>query len=262
VEAFAGDRHQAMRFIADLAPDEVTHLTEGATFSTIDGFQVHALHPPGGGATLGLLAFADPKRPLTADEEAECRNLVAAAERALEDRVIQGRVLGAMRDLEPELEGIQRLRGALEPGGGGSIGAIDASPIYAPDFGNWVKDALTDYWGGPRLTESPLLRLNIVAAALEANDYNAAKAMRSVLDDALARLRPEGERSMTAYEWLAYNILELKFVRGLRVRDIAARLALSESDLYRKQRVAIDALAQQLKAMEAEPTGLDESPAA
>ena len=57
---------------------------------------------------------------------------------------------------------------------------------------------------------------------------------------------------MTGSQWLVYNILELKFVRGLKVRDIAQRLALSESDLYRKQRVAIDALADQLAAMEPE----------
>ncbi|MFQ5459423.1 MAG: hypothetical protein ACE5EL_01375, partial [Anaerolineae bacterium] len=118
---------------------------------------------------------------------------------------------------------------------------------------NWVKEALSDYWGGPRLTDSPLLKLNIARGALAASEGNPAKAMRQLLDDALERLRPEGERSMTAYEWLAYNILELKFVKGLRVRDIAGRLAMSESDLYRKQRVAIEALAHQLAAMEADP---------
>ena len=47
-----------------------------------------------------------------------------------------------------------------------------------------------------------------------------------------------------------YNILEMRFVRGLKVRDIAQRLAMSESDLYRKQRVAIEALSEQLARME------------
>jgi hypothetical protein len=76
--------------------------------------------------------------------------------------------------------------------------------------------------------------------------------MRQVIDTALERLKPEGDRSMTGYEWLTYNILELRFVKGLRVRDLAARLGLSESDLYRKQRVAIEDLARQLAAMEAD----------
>jgi len=67
---------------------------------------------------------------------------------------------------------------------------------------------------------------------------------------------PEGaalpSRRMTTAEWLLYNILELKFIQGLRVRDIAHRLAMSESDLYRKQRVAIKEVAQALAEMEQE----------
>ena len=55
---------------------------------------------------------------------------------------------------------------------------------------------------------------------------------------------------MTASEWMLYNILELKFIQGLRVRDIARRLARSEADLYRKQKIAIDAVARALSEME------------
>ena len=69
---------------------------------------------------------------------------------------------------------------------------------------------------------------------------------------------------MTATEWLLYNILELKFVRGLRVRDVARRLAMSESDLYRKQRVAIAEVAKALADLEqsgAEPAEGEEGPA-
>ena len=55
---------------------------------------------------------------------------------------------------------------------------------------------------------------------------------------------------MTTTEWILYNILELKFIRGLQVRDIAGRLAMSESDLYRKQRVAIAEVARGLADLE------------
>ena len=55
---------------------------------------------------------------------------------------------------------------------------------------------------------------------------------------------------MTTAEWLIYNILDLKFVQGLRVRDIAHRLAMSEADLYRKQRLAIEEVARTLSEME------------
>jgi hypothetical protein len=113
-----------------------------------------------------------------------------------------------------------------------------------------VRDALSHYWGGPKLTASPLLSLNVVQAALAENEGNPARALRSVLAKAIEKQRPEGERQMAAAEWLIYNILDLKFVQGLRVRDIARRLAMSEADLYRKQRLAIEEVARTLSEME------------
>jgi hypothetical protein len=53
-------------------------------------------------------------------------------------------------------------------------------------------------------------------------------------------------------EWILYNILEMKFMEGRKVREIAMRLAMSEADLYRKQRVAIEAVANAILAMEQE----------
>ena len=51
-------------------------------------------------------------------------------------------------------------------------------------------------------------------------------------------------------EWILYNILELKFLEGKKVREVAIRLAMSEADLYRKQRVAIEAVANAILEME------------
>jgi hypothetical protein len=95
-----------------------------------------------------------------------------------------------------------------------------------------------------------LLKLKIVEEALWENEGNPAKALRAVLNRAIEALKPEGERHMTTSEWILYNILEMKFIQGRRVRDIAGRLAMSESDLYRKQRVAIEEVAKTLVDME------------
>jgi len=51
-------------------------------------------------------------------------------------------------------------------------------------------------------------------------------------------------------EWMLYNLLEMKFLQGRRVREVASRLAMSEADLYRKQRVAIESVARTLLEME------------
>jgi hypothetical protein len=42
----------------------------------------------------------------------------------------------------------------------------------------------------------------------------------------------------------------MKFLEDRKVREIAMRLAMSEADLYRKQRVAIDAVARVINEME------------
>ena len=69
---------------------------------------------------------------------------------------------------------------------------------------------------------------------------------------ALERLRPETERSLTATEWTLYNILDLRFIEGKKVRDVARRMSLSEPDLYRKQKLAIEELARVILVMENE----------
>jgi hypothetical protein len=96
------------------------------------------------------------------------------------------------------------------------------------------------------------MALQIVERATHEQDGNAMKGLRSVLREAIERLRPEGERQMTAPAWLLFNILDLKFLQGHKVREVAKQLAMSESNLYRKQRVAIKAAAQMLAEMERE----------
>lgn len=178
--------------------------------------------------------------------------LLSQAELALEDRRLQQNVFAALEQIMPNIEQVQRWRGAVrysdspQP----TLETLADNLVSSPDFTQWVKDALSHYWGGPKLTNSPLLKLQIVQEALQEHDGNPAKALRAVLGLAIEELRPEGDRNMARTEWLLYNILDLKFVQGQRARNIASRLSMSESDLYRKQRVAIEQVAQALTDME------------
>ena len=122
-------------------------------------------------------------------------------------------------------------------------------PLEDRNLSKWVKDALSHYWGGPKLSQSPLLGLQVVQSALKDHKGNPTNALRAILRQAIDKVRPEGERRFTA-EWILYNILEMKFMEGRKVREIAMRLAMSEADLYRKQRVAIEAVAKAIVAME------------
>ncbi len=117
------------------------------------------------------------------------------------------------------------------------------------DITVWVKDALTHYWGGPRLSDSPLLKWKVVQDAAAENNDNEVNGLRSVLKKALEELRPEGERSTTG-EWTLYNLIDYKFFEKMKVKDIVRRLSMSEADFYRKQKVAVEALSKVIVRME------------
>jgi hypothetical protein len=166
---------------------------------------------------------------------------------ALRDWKMQQQVLKSMENLQPQVALIQQLRAASSYNKTSVL--LDEANLPEEDFVNWVKDALSHYWGGPKLTESPLLGLRVVQAALDEYDGSPTNALRGILKSAIDNIKPEGERRFTA-EWILYNILELKFLEGRKVREVANRLAMSEADLYRKQKVALEAVSKTIVGME------------
>lgn len=215
------------------------------------------------GGALGILGVkARPDLAVLDEDEGEIvARTLQNVTRALIDRQLQQRVFVALRRIIPDIERIQQMRTAVpysahesdEPPSGA---LLNPSPIHSPEFEAWVKDALSHYWGGPKLTRSPLVQLRVVGDVLAHADDNPTKALRLVLGVAIEKLRPEGKQNFSAPEWLLYNILEMRFIQGRKVREIADRLAISESDLYRKQRVAIGQVARVLTEME-QGNGLD-----
>jgi hypothetical protein len=218
---------------------------------------------------LGLLAVRarSPHVELEPGEATEVDKFLAQAAAAIADRYVQEGVFATLQRILPDLERIQEWRSELRyapplpaapvepdaaPAGDPAIAdALDPPASPGNALYTWVKDALSHYWGGPKLSESPLAGFRLVHRALAAHDGNVPRAMRAVLREAIERQRPTGERKLTASEWLLYNILDMRFIQGQRVRDIALRLAMSESDLYRKQRVAVAEVAKTLAEMEA-----------
>jgi hypothetical protein len=184
------------------------------------------------------------------DEQVEALSLLAQrAAMALQDRRMQQRVFTSLEALAPQVELLQRLRAAARYDGTEVLITPPDFSLEGHSLSGWVKDALSHYWGGPKLSQSPLLRLQVVQQALNEHDGNPTNALRAILREAIEQVKPEGERRFTG-EWILYNILEMKFLEGHKVREIAKRLAMSEADLYRKQRVAIEAVAKAIMAME------------
>ena len=217
-------------------------------------YWIRPLHSRQQDVVLGILGIqARSNQPdLTENEEEIFDNLLQQASLALEDRILQQEVFATVEGLLPQITAIQQRRSEATYGGLPVLaqGTEATAVVNDPEFNTMVRDALTHYWGGPKLTTSPLMRLQVVQRAMAEHENNPTKALRAILNNAIELQKPEGERNMTTAEWILYNILELKFVQGQRVRDVARRLAMSESDLYRKQRVAIENVARTIGTME------------
>ena len=199
---------------------------------------------------LGLLGVARRSdKPLDADQRDALWLLAERAGLALEDRQLQGQLFRSLENLQPQMDMLQRLRAFGRYDTRVNLLAEELPP--ESDLANWVKDALTHYWGGPKLTQSPLIKLQVVQELADDHEGNAANALRALLRKAVDQVRPEGERRFTS-EWILFNILEMKFIEGRKVREVASRLAMSEADLYRKQRVAVEAVAHAILEMESE----------
>ena len=243
------------------ALNEIDRVNESTREFIWDGYWVLPLRQKPGDEDLdqtppllGILGVARISDQVIESEQRQALWLLAnRATLALEDRKLQQRVFRSLEDLEPQVDLLQRMRAAGRYDSKSSLLSEEFEPDS--DIATWVKDALNHYWGGPKLTQSPLLSLKIVQDAAS-TDYegNAPNALRAVLKRAVDQVKPEGERRFTT-EWILYNILEMKFIEGRKVRDVANRLAMSEADLYRKQRVAVEAVARAMIDMETQAQG-------
>lgn len=209
-------------------------------FAPFEGISVAPIHdesPDGDPVLLGLLLIGGMEnQELLPDQEKTLKGLTTRTALALRDRQTQAQIFSAMESLSPQVAYIQTLSAAGRYDREAILG--DNPERLHANLDQWVKDALTHYWGGPHLTENPLLRLHIVQARIIEGKENPANALRAVLKDAMERLRPEGERKYTN-EWLLYNLLVMKYLEAKKVKEIAAKLSISEADLFRKQKVAI-----------------------
>jgi hypothetical protein len=184
---------------------------------------------------------------LDAEQMVALHTLANRIGESLRDRQIQKDLYAAIENLNPQIENFQRMRMAARFG--------TADEFLKQDFNlpselvTQVKEEMTHYWGGPTLSNSPLAGLMIVKAIQEKSEGSPTNAIRAILRRAVDQVKPAGERKFTS-EWILYNILEMKFMEGKKVREVALKLAMSEADLYRKQRVAVEAVAKAILNME------------
>ena len=206
------------------------------------------------GNKIGLMGFHQPNDFDIENLDQEDYELIERfQERAallLENRINQQELLAEVAEISPNINYIQRLQAAARYDTKDILNIeVNDSQLNVKTINKYLKDALKHYWGGPNLSESPLLNLNIVQEEIENTDQNETTALRNIINTAIEKLRPSGERKYTG-EWLLYNILDFKYLQGMKGRDITRRLAMSEADFYRKQKVAINEISNVLLEME------------
>jgi hypothetical protein len=190
--------------------------------------------------------------PISADDDRLFGKLVRRAAQTLDDLLLQSDLYAALEGLLPQIA-ITRDNAAEIEYKPGHAPLPPVSPLPERDqMIEQVQAALRHYYGGPGMSQSRLLELHVVREALPENDHNPVKALRAVLDKAIDNQRPAGEQDFRSQEWLLYNILEMRFIKKRTVRDTAARLFMSDANLYRKQNLAIEAVADALMKLERE----------
>jgi hypothetical protein len=261
IKTLVGSRRAVKRFVAEHSLAEVmpklitvTPIERGAippveAFLRFDGFCMLPLRDPEG-EFLGALGVAYPQSALTSESRRLIGALAHQMELALATVHMQQRLFDTLRGMGPEMQSLQQLNTRLEQATPASLESLDSEVALLPEFPQLVKDTLAHYWGGPKLSDSPLLGLRTVRRLIGDQGGSPTRALQAVLRQAIENLRPDDQLDPSAQEWLLYNILELRFLQGKRIRDIADRLAMSESDLYRKQRIAVEEVARQLALME------------
>lgn len=269
VKVLCGSRSQVKRFVAehplgDLMQHidrEVPHRPGVPPHSdalSFDGFWLLPLRSPDGLflGTLGVACSADVSGE-NGTIPPETYHLIDVIshhmELALTTVHMQQRIFENLRGLDSEMQSLQEITTRLDQATPASLASMTSeSPdvLQQPQFPQMVKEVLTHYWGGPKLSDSPLLEMRAVRRVLDEQGGSPTRALQGVLRQAINNLRPDDQLDPSAQEWLLYNILDLRFLQGKRIRDVANRLAMSESDFYRKQRIAVEEVARQLALME------------
>lgn len=216
----------------------------------INDYGIVVLRAPDGQIVgmLGVLHYDRIQRP-------EIQQLVTTLTRQIEHALVmvtmQQRLLDTLRTMAPEMSSLQVVSSRIEQATPDALRSLEDDVAMMPEFASLVRDALTHYWGGPKLSDSPLLGLKSVKRVREMTGLSPTKALQHVLRQAIDNIRPGAELlNSNSSEAVLYNILEMRFLQGRRIRDTAVRLTMSESDLYRKQRVAIEEVARQISLME------------
>jgi hypothetical protein len=108
-------------------------------------------------------------------------------------------------------------------------------------FVSFLRSALHYLFDPVHLRRSPLIRL----FGLD-DQFDQAAALQQLLTTSIRDLKPNDDEPPQSRAWRIYDTLNLQYVRQLERDAVATQLGISERQMRREQRTAIEALAQLL----------------
>jgi CheY-like chemotaxis protein len=120
-------------------------------------------------------------------------------------------------------------------------GNQDVSRPEYEEFVGYLRSALHYLYDPVHLRRSPLVDLLGLGTASDR-----ASALQRSLTEAIRALKPTEDEPPQSVAWRIYDTLSLQYIRQFERDIVATQLGISERQLRREQRLALEALAQQL----------------
>ena len=129
--------------------------------------------------------------------------------------------------------------------------------LTRPEFVSHLRAALNHLYDANRLRHNPLIGYFGLA-----DRFDASTALRSLLTEAIASLKPPPDAPPQQRSWRLYDALFCCYVQRLNQQAVADQLALSARQLRREQQAALDIVADRLwnKAQRDQPADGSPSP--
>jgi CheY-like chemotaxis protein len=108
-------------------------------------------------------------------------------------------------------------------------------------FVEYLRSALRYLYDPVHLRRSPLVDLLGLSGV-----FDRAAALQGILTEAIRALKPAEDDPPQSRAWRVYDALSLQYIRQLTREAVAVQLGVSERQLRREQRLALEALAQHL----------------
>ena len=104
-----------------------------------------------------------------------------------------------------------------------------------------LRSALHYLYDPVHLRRSPLVEVLALSS-----EFDQAAALQQTLIAAIREMKPSDDEAPHSSAWRIYDTLNMQYVRQLGRDDVATQLGISERQMRREQRSAIEALAQHL----------------